>query len=231
MNGIGCYLIACSTRVGGSIHFVPIEKIKFSQTRNMPNNRSVRFQRKKNQDKKQKQDPALQLRPAFPGQYCTTIVLPGQTFTGSTTVTTGAIALSIVVDPVADVINWATRFQVTFDEYRVVKAVLNVRLFSSVNPGVINIWVDENTSAAPSSTNAQSIQGSTLFPASSVEKLHTFKWTPHSTDDQDYLPVATSSTVAYFKIFTNTNSYGASPVVTPYLMYQIVYTVQFRGLP
>lgn len=187
---------------------------------------SIRGKRRQNN-----RDPVLINRPAFPGQYITTMVLPGTAFIGTTTVTTGVISIPKVIDPTSDIVAWSTRFGTTFDEYRVVRAVLHIRTFSSINPGVIVTWVDENTTSAPTATEALEFQGTKVFPASQVEKDHTFTWTPHSTEDQEYLPLATVPSSATFKIYTNSGNFGASAVATPYFSYRNMYTIQFRGLP
>lgn len=194
-------------------------------------NRIQRKQKRLSRNGQRNSDPALLLRPVFPGQFVTTIKLHGSIANYNTTVTSGVIAVSLVIDPVNDIVNWATRFGVTFDEYRVIKAVCQIRCFATINPGVLVLWVDENTNSTPTSTQAQEWQGSTIFPASDVNKVHSIKWTPHSTDDQAYSPLATVATTAWFKLYTAASSFGSSQIATNYCSSQIMYTIQFRGLP
>lgn len=184
----------------------------------------------KKQLKSSKRDPNLNLHPSFPGQYVTTMILPGATQPLSTTVTTGVIAAAVNVDPVGQLSNWATRFQATFKEYRVIKSVLKMKTFGSTLPGQMNAWVDETLTSAPTATQAAQYQGVTTFPAGNNEYTHTVKWNPHSPTELAYLPLATASTNATYKIYTDAASYGSSIVATPYLSIQIMFTIQFRGI-
>lgn len=181
-------------------------------------------------NKPSKRDPNLNLHPAFPGQYVTTMKLPTSTAVLSTTVTTGALASAISVDPTAALANWATRFGAVFKEYRVIKAVLKMKMFSSTLPGQMNAWVDETLTGNPTSAQAQEYQGVTTFPAGANEMTHIVKWVPHSPTELAYVPVATGSTNATFKIYTDNASFGSSIVATQYMTYQQIITIQFRGI-
>jgi hypothetical protein len=175
-------------------------------------------------------DPLLNLRPAFPGQYVTTIKLPSITQVATTTVTTGVLAINTSVDPTSVLNNFGGRFGSTFKEYRVIKAVLKMKTFSSTLPGQINAWVDETLSSAPTTTQANEYQGVTTFPAGANEMTHIVKWVPHSPTELAYVPIASASTNATFKIYTDNASFGSSIVATQYLSYQQVITIQFRGI-
>lgn len=172
----------------------------------------------------------MQLHPAFPGQYVTSMVLPSLTQVLTTTVTTGVIAQATIIDPTNFVQNWATRFGVTFKEYRVIKALLKMKTFGSTLPGQINAWVDETLTAAPTAAQALEYQGITTFPAGNNERTHFVKWVPHSTSELAYQPIATASQFGTYKIYTDGANFGASIVATQYMTLQIMFTIQFRGL-
>lgn len=193
----------------------------------------MRNQRKANgkkQPKSSKQDPNLLIRPAFPGQFVCSIKLPGTTSQLSTTVTTGVIATAITCDPITNITGWGTRFQSTFKEYRVVKALLKMKTFSSVLPGQINSWIDETLTSAPTANQALQYQGVTTYPAGNNERTHIVKWSPHSLSELSYLPIGTASNNATFKIYTDNAVFGASAVATPYMTAQVIYSIQFRGI-
>lgn len=186
---------------------------------------------KKNTQKKIKQqDPNLLLRPAYKGQYCTTMKLPASPQVLSTTVTTGVIASTQTIDPTSVLNGWNARFAATFKEYRVVKAVLKMKTFSSVLPGQINSWVDETSVTAPTATQAVEYQGITTYPAGNNERTHTVKWVPHSTTELAYLPMGTASNNAAFKVYTDNALFGSSIVATQYMTAQQFITIQFRGI-
>lgn len=166
--------------------------------------------------------------PSFPGQQLAQFKLLGTSNVSSTTVTTGAVALALAIDPTSFVQNWADRFQDLFEEYRVIKAVLKINCFSSTNPGVINAWVDEVASTAPTAT-AASERTVLKFSAANVEKTHILHWKPVSLPDLAYTPVATALNPAWFKIYTDNSSFGSSIVATQYFTSIMEFVVQFRG--
>jgi hypothetical protein len=172
----------------------------------------------------------LQLHPAFPGQYITAMTIPGTTLPLTTTVTTGVIASAYACDPTTTVTSWAARFGSTFKEYRVIKALLKIKQFSSTLPGQMNAWVDETLTTAPTSFQALEYQGVTTFAAGNNERTHIVKWVPHSTTELAYVPIATASTNATYKIYTDNANYGSSIVATAYCTTQVLFTIQFRGL-
>lgn len=170
------------------------------------------------------------MHPAFPGQYVTSMKLPSTSTVVTTTVTTGALAVTAPIDPTTALGTWAARFQATFKEYRVIKAVLKMKTFSSTLPGQINAWVDETLVTAPTAAQAQEYQGVTTFPAGANEMTHIVKWTPHSPTELAYLPCATASGNATFKIYSDNGNFGSSIVATQYMTYQMLMTIQFRGI-
>lgn len=103
-------------------------------------------------------------------------------------------------------------------------------MFSSTLPGQINAWVDETLTSAPTTTQANEYQGVTTFPAGANERTHVVKWVPHSPTELAYVPIATASQNATFKIYTDNGSFGSSVVATQYLTYQLMLTIQFRGI-
>lgn len=174
-------------------------------------------------------DPNLNLHPAFPGQYVTTMKLPGLTTVASTTVTTGALAVNQNVNPNL-FLNNAAALSAVFKEYRVIKSVLKIKTFSSTLPGQMNAWVDETLTTAPTAAQAQQYQGVTTFPAGANEFTHIVKWVPHSPTELAYVPTGSSSTNATFKIYTDNANFGSSVVATQYISYQQMFTIQFRGV-
>jgi hypothetical protein len=158
------------------------------------------------------------------------MVLPGDPSVLSTTVTTGVIA-SIQGINSSSINNFATRF-VAFEEYRIVKAHLKVRCFSSTNPGVGNFWIDDTGSiAAPTAIEAQQRQGVERFSFSDVNpNVFQLTYTPRSPTEQIWNPIATPQSIATWKIYTDNANFGSSIVVTPYILVQGYFTVQFRGV-
>jgi hypothetical protein len=164
---------------------------------------------------------------AFPKQALATIWVPIAPITYSTTVTTGVIAAVQTMDS-SQVTNWATRFEV-FDEYRVVRVEVEILTFSTVNPGVINCWFDEDSSAAPTATGAQE-RATKRFAASSASQTHKMVWIPRDINDMIFNPIASGSGEVNFNLYTNNTNFGSSIVATPYVTVSAYLLVQFRGL-
>ncbi len=174
-------------------------------------------------------DPNLELRPSFKGQVVTSIIIPEIANAVSTTASTGVISAVISVDPVANVTNWATRFQALYEEFRVVKAKAVINFFSSTNPGQLNFFWNETASTSPTATAAEE-RTVRRIAAGSNQQRHVMTWTPHDLKDLQYSPTQTSVTPVFFNCYTDNASYGASTVATQYFTAQILVTVQFRGL-
>lgn len=174
-------------------------------------------------------ESALILYKEYPGQPTMSMVLEGNYGVLSTTVTSGAIALSLAIAQNGILNNFAARF-LAFDQFRVVKAVAKVRLFSTQNPGVLSMFFSEDNSATPT---AIIIGQATCkrFPASDVDRVHTLSYVPHDPAQQTWTTVAAGNpTIGYFKLYTDNAAYGSSIVATQYLSLTFDLTVQFRGL-
>jgi len=180
------------------------------------------------QSRMERLDPNLILRPAYKGQYLTTMKVLGDPISIATTVTSGVIQDSRAIS-VGTINNFTTRFA-CFEEYRIIKAQYQLNFFSSVNPGQGNFWLDENSSAAPTATEAQQRSGVQMVPCSSVERIHKMNYTPHSPSEQIWNPIATAQSLAFFKFYTDNANFGSSIVATGYMTERIVFTIQFRGV-
>jgi len=178
--------------------------------------------------KKQKQKrPDLKLRPAFPGQPTYSCEIASEPTLITTTVTTGEVALAIAIDPVTLVNAWATRFQVTFREYRVIRSMIRLQMFSSANAGVLSVLPDEKSSTAPTAATAQN-QRVLRFNASDVTRTHMMSWVPSDPLDLQYTASATSANPAWWKVYTDAALFGAPIAVTNLGLLTIYMTVQFR---
>lgn len=170
----------------------------------------------------------IQLVPSFPKQICWDVWLPGLPVKATTTVTTGVIAASYVINK-SNIQSFGTRFSSTFDEYRIVQARFQIRCFSSTNPGVVTAFFDENSTGVPVLAEAQE-RYILNFSASSVDKPHSLMWTAADPQDLLYNPIATGFTPATFKVYTDNANFGSSIVATDYFEVSISFRVQFRGL-
>lgn len=180
--------------------------------------------------KKQKKDPNLLLHPAFAGQQVKQFRIEATPQLFSTTITTGVIALDVGISNVL-ISNFATRFGATWEEFRIISAQCDVRLFSSTNPGLLIGWFDEkNIGVAPTLAESRTKSVPKMgFNASSVDTLHKFRWTAHDITDLVYTATNANKFPVDFKIYSDLANYGSSAVATAYGEVFTTLVVQFRG--
>ncbi len=167
------------------------------------------------------------LTAAYPGQVVKAFKLEAAPLTVSTTVTTGVIA-SVYAVKASNIANFATRFGVLFEEYRIVRARFHVRNFSSTNPGLFVHWVDEKQTGNP--TSAEALQKSMKSFSASSPSPHTITWTSNDPLDLQYIDIGTTSTeLCTYKIYTDNTFFGSSTVATAYATIVPEFWVQFRG--
>jgi hypothetical protein len=143
-------------------------------------------------------------------------------------VTTGLIANTTTLSN-ALISNFATRFAL-WDEYRVIKVEAIVRLFSTTNPGQLNMWYDIPSTAGAAPALADSRKNRALrFSASAVMQTRRLVFTPTDPTLQLWNPNSLGLTIGVFKLFTNNADYGASIVATQYCDVTFKMTIQFRG--
>lgn len=167
------------------------------------------------------------LLPAYPGQVVKQFKVEASPLLLTTTVTTGVIAQVYAVKA-NNIANFATRFGVLFEEYRIVKARFTVKCFASTNTGLFVNWVDEKQTGNPTSTEA--LQKSLKAFACSSPSPHVLTWTANDPLDLQYIDIATITTeLATFKIYTDATFFGSSIIATPYAQVFPEFWVQFRG--
>lgn len=154
--------------------------------------------------------------------------LPGLPVKATTIVTTGVIATVYSINT-SQIQAFSTRFGSTFDEFRIVQANLRLSLFSSTNAGLILVFIDENSSAAPTVAEARERSQRTIS-ASAVDRNLTLNWIAADPADLLYTPIANSFTPASFKMYTDNANFGSSIVATDYFEITCQFRVQFRGL-
>jgi len=102
-------------------------------------------------------------------------------------------------------------------------------MFSSINSGCIQLWLDEQSTSVPTLAEARERYIRSCSAAAIDEEIM-IKWICSDPNDLQYLGIGTSSTPVTFKAFTNNANFGSSIVATPY--YELVpeFQFQFRGL-
>lgn len=145
------------------------------------------------------------------------------------TVAAGSVAASGALD-LTTVTNWSTRFASLFREYCIVGARVEVRLcVSTTAQGVVKIWIDEDSAAAPTANQANS--RATLdvaIVANPDGRVYTMDWKPLDYLDLDWTDTGTTVTSAYLKAFGSTAT-GLAAGTTAIMTVTGTLAVCFRG--
>jgi hypothetical protein len=179
-------------------------------------------------EKKREKDLELSLIRTYPKQVVWQTWLPATPVKATTTVTSGIINLAYPIS-ISEINSFATRFENTFVEYRIIRARFRIRLFSSINPGVIQFWIDEKSAAVP--TAAEAAERYVLsISASATDTSPVLKWISADPLDLQYQAIGTAVTLATFKAYTSLGNFGSSAVATDYFEIVPEFEFQFRGL-
>jgi hypothetical protein len=116
-----------------------------------------------------------------------------------------------------------------WDEYRITRARISFRLFSSANPGVIRAWIEPRSSAAPTLAIAEASEG-LVFSASDTVTDHLLDYKIMDPVYVDYTALSATQSVGYLNVYTNNANYGSSAAATDYMVASIEFVIQFRGL-
>lgn len=170
----------------------------------------------------------LKLIRSYPNQAVWQVWIPGTPTKFTTTVTTGLIAGTSIVNN-ANITAFATRFGSTFVEYRIIRARFRIRLFGSTNPGVLHFWMDEKSTATPTLAEANE-RANLIVSASAVDRQPELSWTAADPVDLAYNAIGTALNSATFKVYTNNAQFGSSIVASDYLEVEPIFEIQFRGL-
>ncbi len=169
----------------------------------------------------------FQLKPAFPGQQVGCFRVLADPIKATTTVTTGAIATSTQLS-YSLISSFTTRFAM-WDEYRITRARIRFRPFSTTNPGVIRAWVEPRSSSTPTLAIAEASEG-LVFSASDVVTDHLLDYKVMDPVYADFSGLNVTQPFGWLNYFTNNAQYGSSIVATDYFVASIEFVIQFRGL-
>jgi hypothetical protein len=182
----------------------------------------------KNNIKKREKDLEVSLIRSYPKQVVWQTWLPALPVKIRTTVTTGLIASTYFVQS-GTIQSFATRFGSTFVEYRIIRARFRIRFFSSTNPGIVQFWIDEKVFASATLAEAQE-RATHSLSASATDLQTVVKWVSADPLDLQYLPIATATTLASLKFYSDNANFGSSIVATDYFEIVPEFEIQFRGL-
>ncbi len=174
--------------------------------------------------------PGFSFEPSYQGQQRVRVKLEVTPTVLSTTVTTGVIAASFLPDPTTVVGDWATRFEKTFDEYRLLG--IDVKLESLVaSTGVTRCWWEEKNQVPPDlKESQQQTIVSTLRNTNAARQRVAFQWRAKDLEDLQFIDTAVSFTPVCFQIYTDATNYGSPIVATPLWLLSAVLHVEFKGI-
>jgi hypothetical protein len=166
---------------------------------------------------------------SYQGQQHALLTLPATPTLLSNAPTTGLIAAIIPVEATT-IQNFASRFENTFDECRILKAVIRIRPVSAFS-GVTKFWFDEQSNATPTANEAMERYCMTQSSTSTMSKSSfQMVWTPHDLLDLQFNAIATNTVPVRLKIYTDNANFGSPVAGNPVWLIEPMLTIEFRGI-
>jgi hypothetical protein len=161
---------------------------------------------------------------SYPKQPISQLSIPtSQTILASA----GLVALAQPLSPQSTVVNWATRFQSLYEEYRVVRIDIRIDFFSSTNSGILLGYFDEKLPFTTPTATIASQSATARKNISSITSPMLMTWVPKDLADLDFTPTLSSDDVVALCLFTN-STFGTF-VNAAIAVVSTNYLVQFRG--
>jgi hypothetical protein len=159
------------------------------------------------------------------------VKVPGPAVLMSTDAITGRITAPVYVigNLPTSLFGW-TRFNTTFNRYRILKCVMTYTSLFISNTGYGRSYVETNGANVTNPILADALTKPCVnVPFTGGPAKIKQSWTACNLVDLVFLSMTTSATPASFKIYTDTTTYGSllsANVATA----QVLYTIEFRGL-
>jgi hypothetical protein len=151
----------------------------------------------------------------------------------STAVVTGGLAAVFNIDT-TQIRSFATRFASLFQEFCVVGARFELRVSTSSAPqGMLLAFIEENSAAAPTASNAINRPHAEIPLTSTVVdstgSLHVVEWKAHSYTDLNWVATSSAGTVGYLKLFASVADTGTSATTAADILVTGALALCFRG--
>jgi len=163
----------------------------------------------------------------FRGEQHEVVEVQGTTTTLTTTVSTGVVAFVYSIDLAG--VTGLTRYTNAWDEYRMLRCDFDIYPVVA-STGICNFWYDEKSGATPTANEAQERDVNRVLITNSFKNNHTYQWVPRDITDILYTPSSSTTTVAYFKAFTNNTSWASTVVATAIFVVKPRFVIEWRGV-
>lgn len=166
---------------------------------------------------------------SYLGQQHALLTMPQASIILTTTVTTGVIASAISISG-ASVQNFPTRFGSTFDEFRLLKAVVRIRPLATAS-GLTRFWFDEKSSSVPAANEAEERYTKSLVNTqNNSQSCCSMTWQARDLLDLEFVAIGSSFTPLYFKTYTDVANLGGPQAATALWIIEPMITLEFRGI-
>ncbi len=191
-------------------------------------NRRVRSNLRNNQLVRNPEVNYLRDTDSYTGQQHSMLTMPMTPIIFSPTAGTIAGVLPITIGGIQA---FATRFGSTYDEYRILKALVRIRCLSSGVAGVTKFWFDEKSSATPTLTAAQERYTITLVNNNANSRsFTTLSWVARDLLDLEFSAIVTSTIPVWFCCYTDSTNFGNNQATGGLWLVEPMVTLEFRGL-
>lgn len=168
--------------------------------------------------------------PSYSGQQSAILKMPGTPVLYSTTVTTGVIAQRLPLG-INNIVDFATRFASTFEEYRLLSADYKITCVSA-STGISKFWLEEKDVSSTPTLNESREKTHVNIPNTNAnsKSQRIMKWRARDLLDLEYTDIATTVNPVSLSVYTDTATLGAPATVTALWLIEPMVTIEFRGL-
>jgi hypothetical protein len=181
--------------------------------------------------KKAKKPTILSLtsKPSSIGSPVKIFKLAGTPVLLTSVVTTGIINTSINIAPATAISGWSTRFQNTFDEWRLLSCAIEI-IPLGIYTGVTAFFFSEE--ALASVTLSEATERSALFIKNNEQapRNRVMRWTNNDFTDATYRAISSTFSPVELNVYTDNANLGSPTSATQLFIVRPLLTVQFRGL-
>jgi len=168
---------------------------------------------------------------SYSGSKVYTFRIPANPVKLTTTVTTGVIAYEGQVSPPTVIGGFTTRFGTLFDEYRVIKATIELHPIG-LNVGETALFLSEIGLGTPTNLEAEQRPGILLNNNNQLFTLqnNTLSWRATDLLDLQFQNITVGYNGVHYYVYTDNANYGAPTAVTDLWIVRPFLTIEFRGI-
>lgn len=172
---------------------------------------------------------SLTSRPTSSNYPIKTFRLPAAPILLTSVVTTGIINSATIINPVSLITGWSSRFQSTFDEWRLLSCSIEI-IPLGIYTGVTAFFYSEESLGTPTLNEATERSAKFIKNNEQEGKNRVMTWRTDDYTDATFRATSTGFGAITFNVYTDNANLGSPTSATQLFIIRPLLTVQFRGL-